>query len=128
MDIVLLADHGVSEISLARTVDMSIPTALAAYVIGSPVTQIWPKDVRLGAPGNASSTEFQSWSATIRGPLMQFANASGGHLSVFSRDDVPAHLHYTGPLVSPFVAITDPGWMVSTLYPRYPTPNKGAHG
>jgi hypothetical protein len=128
VDIVLLADHGVSEISLDRTVSMSIPSNLAAYVTGAPVTQIWPKDVHLGTLGNASSAEFLAWSANIRGPLMQFANASGGHLSVFARDDVPAYLHYTGPLVSPYVAITAPGWMVSNLYPRYPTPNKGAHG
>ena len=130
VDIVLVADHGVSAISITRTVDMNLNSTLnsnlSAYIIGgSPVTQIWPKDVRLGAPGNASSPEFQLWSANIRGPLMQFASASGGHLAVYARDEVPAHMHYTGPLVAPFVAVTAPGWIVKSLYPGS---NRGAHG
>lgn len=125
VDIVLVADHGVSAISPSRTVEMSIPLNLSVYVTGSPVTQIWPKDWRLGTLENSSSPEFQSWSANIRGPLMQYAGASGGHLSVFARDAIPAYLNYMGPLVSPFVAVTSPGWMVKSLYPGS---NKGAHG
>jgi predicted AlkP superfamily pyrophosphatase or phosphodiesterase len=125
VDIVLVADHGVSAISTARTVELSIPQNLSAYAMGSPVTQIWPKDVRLGAPGNASSPEFRSWFDSIHDPLMQFAQGSGGHLSIYARDDIPAHFHFTGPLVAPFVAVTSPGWMVKSLYPFG---NKGAHG
>ena len=126
VDIVLVADHGVSAISTTRTVDMNLNSNLSTYIIGgSPVTQIWPRDVHLGAPGNASSPEFQLWSANIRGPLMQFASASGGHLAVYARDEVPAHMHYTGPLVAPFVAVTAPGWIVKSLYPGS---NRGAHG
>jgi hypothetical protein len=130
VDIVLVADHGVSAISPTRTVDLNIPLNLSAYVMGNPVTQIWPKDVRLGAPENASSSEFLTWFQSIHEPLKQIGQASGGHLSVYARDDIPAHFHYTGPLVAPFVAVSSPGWMVKSLYPgglgSYA--NKGAHG
>ncbi len=125
IDVVLVADHGVSAISTTHTVDMSLNTSLSAYLMGSPVTQIWPRDVRLGALGNASSPDFQSWSAKIRGPLTQLAAGSGGHLAVYARDDVPPHMHYSGPLVAPYVAVTSPGWMVKSLYPGS---NRGAHG
>jgi arylsulfatase A-like enzyme len=126
VDVVLVADHGVSAISTTRTVDMSIASNLSAVVYGgSPVTQIWPKDVRLGSLGNSSTPEFQTWSSRIRGPLMAFAASSGDHLSVYERNNMPAHLHYTGHLVAPFVAITAPGWIVKSLYPGS---NKGAHG
>lgn len=130
VDIVLVADHGVSAISPTRTVDLNIPLNLSAYIMGNPVTQIWPKDVRLGALGNASSSDFRSWFESIHHPLMHIAHASGGRLSVYARSDVPAHFHYTGPLVAPFVAVSSPGWMVKSLYPgglgTYA--NKGAHG
>jgi hypothetical protein len=130
VDIVLIADHGVSAISPTRTVDLNIPLNLSAYVMGNPVTQIWPKDIRLGASENASSSEFRSWFESIHEPLMHIAQASSGHLSVYARDNIPPHFHYTGPLVAPFVAVSSPGWMVKSLYPGGvgSFANKGAHG
>jgi hypothetical protein len=125
VDVVLVADHGMSAISKNRTVDLNTSSLPAYFAGGSPVTQIWPQNWRLGAAGNASSPQFQAWSAEMRGPLMQFANLSDGHLSIYERGSMPAHLHFTGPLVAPFVAVTSPGWMLQSFYP---SDNLGAHG
>ncbi len=115
VNIVVVSDHGMTEIVAERTIALDTYVSMDSLVIGdwSPVATIIPK------PGTADYV------------FNALVNAHP-HLKVFRKGDLPSRLHYnTGAHVTPIVAIADEGWSIATQASAANMPRGqvlGAHG
>ena len=95
---VIVSDHGMSQLSNDRVIvlDDYLDMATVATIDGSPVIGLSP---RTGTADDIVSA--------LRG--------KHPHLSVFTREDTPAHLHYRKhPRIPPVIAIADDGWTLAS--------------
>jgi predicted AlkP superfamily pyrophosphatase or phosphodiesterase len=115
VDIIVVSDHGMAEISSQRTIALDDYVSLDSFDVGdwSPVATLIPKPGRDAYVFNALA-------------------GANPHLQVFRKGDLPARLHYnTGARVTPIVAIADEGWSIGThetLMRLKPDRAYGAHG
>ena len=115
VDVVVVSDHGMTEISSERTIALDDYVSMDSLDIGdwSPVATIIPRAGRSDYVFNA------------------LVHASP-HLQVYRKGELPARLHYnTGEHVTPIVAIADEGWSIGTrsaLAQMAPGQTYGAHG
>ncbi len=115
VNIVVVSDHGMTEISAERTIALDRYVSMDSLVMGdwSPVATIIPK------PG-ASDYVFRA--------LVD----AHPHLRVYRKGELPARLHYnSGTHVTPIVAIADEGWSITTQAGANEMPRGqvfGAHG
>ncbi len=114
VNIIVLADHGMTAMSNARTIfldDYVSPDSMDVIDYGA-VTAIAPK------PGHERYVYDR----------LHGANA---HLAVYHRADVPARFHYNNnPRIQPIIAIADEGWNVTSHARVRPNaaPLGGNHG
>lgn len=115
VDVVVVSDHGMTEISSERTIALDDYVSMDSLDIGdwSPIATIIPKAGRGDYVFNA----------------LVHANL---HMQVFRKGELPERLHYnTGDHVTPIVAIADEGWSIGTrssLAQMAPGHLYGAHG
>ena len=98
VDLVVVSDHGMTEISSERTIALDDYVSLDSLDVGdwSPVATLIPKPGRDAYVFNA----------------LVHANP---HMRVFRKGTLPERLHYnTGEHVTPIVAIADEGWSIGT--------------
>lgn len=98
VNVVIVSDHGMSPISpdsvvaLDEYLDLSL---LERITGGNPLLGLWPK----------SGTEQQ---------VLRALQERNPHLSVWSREEIPARFHYRGnPRIPPVLALAAPGWSVT---------------
>ncbi|MFZ4380976.1 MAG: ectonucleotide pyrophosphatase/phosphodiesterase [Sandarakinorhabdus sp.] len=107
-NIVLVADHGMAQVSDDRRVflDALIDTAKLKLVAGGAVAAINP------APGQE---------AAVRAALVK----SHPHMTCWDKAAIPAALHYgRNPRVPAIICAAEPGWMIWLSLPR-PDPSRG---
>jgi predicted AlkP superfamily pyrophosphatase or phosphodiesterase len=107
VDIVIVADHGMTEISPERVVylDDVVDSASVKVVNMTPNLLISARD----GDNDALLARLK------RLP----------HLSVWKKEDVPARLHYgTSPRITPIVGVADAGWMIEWRHGKV----RGDHG
>lgn len=115
VNVVVVADHGMTEIRSSRAIALDDYVAMDSLEIGDwdPVATIIPK------PGREQY---------VYGALRN----AHPHLKVYRKGELPERLHYnTGPRVTPLVAIADEGWSIGTRasLARVPAGKVGgAHG
>lgn len=115
VNIVIVSDHGMTEIVGERTIALDAYVSLDSLAVGdwSPVATIIP------LPGRDEYV------------FRALLNAHP-HLQVFRKGELPARFHYnTGAHVTPIVAIADEGWSISTKAIAATMPRgevAGAHG
>ncbi|MDX2207866.1 MAG: alkaline phosphatase family protein [Gemmatimonadales bacterium] len=113
VNIIVVTDHGMSEISKDRLVrlDDYIDLDDVTVIDWTPFALVQPK------PGKLESVH-----AALKGKHQ--------HLKVYHRDEVPPHLHYgTHPRVPDLVLIADDGWSItSSLGAENWAPIGGTHG
>ena len=115
VNVLVVADHGMTEISASRAIALDDYVAMDSLDIGdwSPVATIIPK------PGREAY-------------VMRVLASAHPHLKVYRKADVPARLHYSsGARVTPIVAIADEGWSIGTRAMLAQMPRgtvQGAHG
>lgn len=113
VNIVVVSDHGMTEIDSSRVVRLDEYADLAdmEVVDWMPVTAITPK------PGKLASV----YEALRRAP----------HVQVFHRDSVPERFHYRASVrITPLVLLADEGWTISSTerLRRNGPPRGGTHG
>jgi len=111
VNIIVVSDHGMQEISSTKTIKLSnyIKSKwLAGANGGNPVYNIWAKNGFKDSIANA------------------LANVP--HLNLYTKDNVPARLHYmTHERCGDFVAVADSSWSLFNSYvPNFTT--GGTHG
>lgn len=115
VNVVVVSDHGMTEIVAERTIALDDYVSMDSLVMGdwSPVATIIPL-----APN--SNYVFDA-----------LVNAHP-HMRVYRKGELPARLHYnTGDHVTPIVVIADEGWSISTRAQAAAVPRGrtyGAHG
>ena len=115
IDVIVVSDHGMAEISSARTIALDDYVSMDSLDVGdfSPVATIIPK------PGR----DDYVFNALVR---------ANPHMQVYRKGTLPERLHYnTGDHVTPIVAIADEGWSIGTrnaLQQIKPDHAYGAHG
>ena len=115
VNVMVVADHGMTEVSASRAIALDDYVAMDSLDIGDwdPVATIIPKAGREAYVYHA------------------LRNAHP-HLKVYRKGELPARLHYnTGARVTPLVAIADEGWSIGTraVLARRPAGKAfGAHG
>jgi len=110
VDVLIVSDHGMTDISPERVVylDDVVDSASVNVVYQSPLLLISARD------GNQEA-------------LLERLERLG-HVRVWKKADVPARLHYgTNERVTPLVAIADIGWTIGWRHAK-PFKGKGAHG
>ena len=110
VNLVLVSDHGMSQLSPARTVylDDVVDTASIRITSLSPDLMITPKD------GDA--------------PALLAKIRKLPHVSSWLKADVPARLHYNeNRRITPIVAVADDGWTIA-IHGGRRGPEGGAHG
>jgi predicted AlkP superfamily pyrophosphatase or phosphodiesterase len=110
VDIVIVADHGMAEISPERVVylDDVVDSASVNVVNLTPNLMISARD----GDTNALLARLKK----LR------------HLSVWKKENVPARLHYgTSPRITPIVGVADAGWMIKWRHGK-PYGDRGEHG
>ncbi len=115
VNIVVVSDHGMTEIVAERTIALDAFVSMDSLVMGdwSPVATIIPKPGKLEYVFNALVKAHP-------------------HLQVYRKGELPSRLHYnTGAHVTPIVAIADEGWSIATRAAAADMPRGqvfGAHG
>jgi predicted AlkP superfamily pyrophosphatase or phosphodiesterase len=110
MDVIVVADHGMSAISPERVVylDDVVDSASVDVVNITPNLMISAKD----GDNDALLARLKKLP----------------HLAVWKKQDVPARLHYgTSPRITPIVGIVDDGWMIGWRHAK-PYDAGGEHG
>lgn len=111
VNVIVVSDHGMQEISNQKTIriqDYVNKNWMAGIHGGNPVYNIWAKN------GFKDS--------------IAIALANIPHISVYTKDNIPTHLHYmTNDRCGDFVVVADSSWSVFNNYiPNFTT--AGAHG
>lgn len=107
-DLIVLADHGMAEISPLRVVN--------PYKY---IKEEWCERIIFGTP-----TAIFSKDAACRDSLYNALQAME-HVRVWKKEEIPAELNYgTSPRIGDIVIDPDLGWQISS---RFPT-NRGTHG
>ena len=115
VNVIVLADHGMTEVSPARGIALDDYVAMDSLDIGDwdPVATIIPR------PGREAY-------------VYDALRNAHPHLRVYRKGELPARLHYNaGARVTPLVAIADEGWSIGTraVLARKPAGTvTGAHG
>jgi predicted AlkP superfamily pyrophosphatase or phosphodiesterase len=115
VNIVVVSDHGMTEIVAERTITLDSYVSMDSLVMGdwSPVATIIPK----------AGTSDYVFNALVK---------AHPHMKVYRKGDLPDRLHYnTGAHVTPIVAIADEGWSIATQAAAANMPRGqvlGAHG
>jgi predicted AlkP superfamily pyrophosphatase or phosphodiesterase len=110
VDVIVVADHGMSPISSARVVylDDVVDSASVQVVNLTP-------NLMLGARDGDNDA--------LLARLKKLP-----HLTVWKKQDVPARLHYgTSPRITPIVGVVDDGWMLEWRHAK-PYGDGGEHG
>jgi len=110
VNLVLVSDHGMSQLSPDRVVylDDVVDTASIRITSLSPDLMITPRD------GDA--------------PALLAKIRKLPHVSAWLKADVPARLHYNeGRRITPIVAVADDGWTIA-IHGERRGPSGGAHG
>ena len=110
VDIIVVADHGMAEISPDRVVylDDVVDSASVNVVTLSPNLSISARD------------------GTNDALLARLKKLS--HVSAWAKADVPARLHYgTNPRITPIVGVADPGWTIAWRHAKVDD-DRGEHG
>ena len=117
VDVIVVADHGMSPISPDSVValdDYLSLNALQRFTGGNPDQGLWPR------PGMEDS-------------VVRALTGKSPHLSVWRRDSIPERFHYrASPRIPPVLALAAPGWSIarrrSDLASRPEQFSGGAHG
>jgi predicted AlkP superfamily pyrophosphatase or phosphodiesterase len=110
VDVIVVADHGMSPISSARVVylDDVVDSASVQVVNLTPNLMLGARD----GDNDALLTRLKKLP----------------HLTVWKKQDVPARLHYgTSPRITPIVGVVDDGWMLEWRHAK-PYGDGGEHG
>jgi predicted AlkP superfamily pyrophosphatase or phosphodiesterase len=110
VDIVIVADHGMAQVSPAQVVylDDVVDSASVNVVTLAPNLSISARD----GDNDALLAKIKTLP----------------HVTAWKKGDVPARLHYgTSARVTPIVAVTDPGWMIAWRHGK-PLDVLGEHG
>ena len=110
IDVIVVADHGMSAISPERVIylDDVVDSARVNVVNMTPNLMITPRD------GDTDAL------------LVRLQKLP--HLTVWKKQDVPARLHYgTSPRITPIVGVVDDGWMLGWRHAK-PYDDGGEHG
>jgi predicted AlkP superfamily pyrophosphatase or phosphodiesterase len=112
INILLVSDHGMSEVSPERTIALDEYIDLSKVYVSDwgPAAQIWA--------GEMSAEEIVA------------ALANAPHLRAWQREDIPERYHFDSHYRVPHVLVeADPGWLISSKpYMANPNPPKGMHG
>ncbi|RFF27439.1 MULTISPECIES: ectonucleotide pyrophosphatase/phosphodiesterase [unclassified Wenzhouxiangella] len=112
INIILVSDHGMSEVSRERTVALDEHLDLSKVRVSDwgPAAQLWA--------GEMSADEIVA------------ALEDADHLSAWQRKDIPERYHFGSHYRVPDVLVeADPGWLISSKpYMANPNPPKGMHG
>ena len=115
-DLVIVSDHGMTELSRERLVfldDAADLDAEAEHVLWDTPTHIWPRE---GVDVDALVARLDALD----------------HVRAFRRENTPAHLHFRqSDRIAPVVVLPDEGWSVTTraraaASPQFPI--AGSHG
>jgi predicted AlkP superfamily pyrophosphatase or phosphodiesterase len=115
VNVIVVADHGMSETSPARTIALDDFVSMDSLDVGdwNPVATLIPKPQR---------DDY----------VYRALHNAHPHLQVYRKGELPAHLHYnSGARVTPIVAIADDGWSIGTRSELAKMPRDhatGAHG
>jgi predicted AlkP superfamily pyrophosphatase or phosphodiesterase len=110
IDVIIVADHGMSAISPERVIylDAAVDSASVDVVNITPNLMISAKD------GDSDA---------LLSRLKKLP-----HITVWKKQDVPARLHYgTSPRITPIVGVVDDGWMMGWRHAK-PHAEGGEHG
>lgn len=110
VDIVIVADHGMTLVSPANVVylDDVVDSASVKVVTLSPNLSISARD----GDNDALFAKLKKLP----------------HVTVWKKSEIPARLHYgTSARITPIIAVTDPGWMIAWRHGR-PFDVRGEHG
>lgn len=119
VNIIIFSDHGMTEVSESRTIDISDhigSTDVEAVCDKGPICCIWPKEGKLDKVCNGLKEMKQE------------------HMSVYKKEDLPERWHYKNhKRVAPIVVVADIGWYILTPNGQHINhyldgPAKGYHG
>ena len=111
LDIMVVSDHGMTKVSLQRSVNIDKILTGLDYEI-----QNYGSFAMISPDGNKDR-------------IISTLKINEQHFKVYAREDVPDYLHYSdNPLISPVVLIAEPGWMIMSGEKSYAGDLNGAHG
>jgi alkaline phosphatase/predicted AlkP superfamily pyrophosphatase or phosphodiesterase len=124
LNIIVTADHGMTEISPERVVTLSDYVDTSSFLLSddSPVSAIWP--LGTNSTDQAAADQLADQLQSLRDSL-----AVAPHVSAYLKHELPSRMHYSKNVrIAPLLVAADEGWTIR-LNADSPLPtDKGAHG